>query len=583
MMKTMILANQLLDEIDSGILAFDETGALIFINQYAAQLLTLSTKKDLGKKYAELFQSEIPNTALFQILDRSFSLKKDSQQRLVSYQTFDGITLGLTISTKHTTLKTDSMHSKAKEGVLLLVEETGVSSSIAGDQELMQAKFEKLQQAYTSIEEQNRELKHHIKKIEWLRIFITISVFVVFIALIWYTRQSVILPERNMPVFVDDATDNKIVAVKADTIEKEIILSGRIEPHRKVTLAAQSNGKIIRKNFIEGQMVGQNHILYELDRQELVQQVRRARVTYMELVEKFNGLKDWENSLEVMQARRKLDLSKIALNDERKKLDETRKLFKKGIIPRIEYEQAQTRYKKQEYDYQNAEQSLEQIESRGNSEKVEVLRLQLSNAKEDLDELEQKYEGAVVRSPVRGVIMRPQTSDGATLGFKNEGDLVKAGDLMATIGATDAYILQAGTGELAAQKLRVGQKVSVSSYAFPGTTVDAKVDWVATEPVEAGDFRYFPVRLVIPGVPDSLRGEVRLGVLAEARIVIEKLKNVLCVPIDAVFRYQEENHVFVVDSTGQKQLRKVSIGYANFKQVVIDSGLVLNEKVLVVD
>ncbi|MGP8330341.1 MAG: efflux RND transporter periplasmic adaptor subunit, partial [Methanosarcinaceae archaeon] len=347
------------------------------------------------------------------------------------------------------------------------------------------------------------------------------------------------------------------------------------------TLAAQSKGKVIRKIFSEGDIVEKDQILYELDRKEISKKVRSARVSYMELLEKYDRLKNWETSLEVMQAKRKFDLSKIALSDEKKKLQETRKLLKKGIIPRIEYEQAQTAFKRLDYDFQNARQSLEQIQAKGNPDKLEVLRLQLFNAREELDELERNYEGAFVRAPVTGVVMRPVAGDGNIRMFKNEGDLVSAGDLMATIGATDSYIIASVVGEYAVNHLHVAQAVKISSFALPGITLPGEVQWVATQAKQNQGMHYFPVRLVIPTVPDSVRRALRLGALAEVEIVVREMPDVLTLPIEAVFRYQGGNQVYIIDSTGQQQLKTVTTGYSDNKKIIIKSGLVEGEEVFI--
>lgn len=577
-MKTKTeLYSQVLNELDNGIMIFEAGGRLFFCNSTAARLLTISPENAVGKAYGDIFLTDTPNTALHQIIQKTFKSRQGFTQHPVPYSTVDGKTLALNISTKYIDSSQDAENAG---GIVVYLKESGKAAFGSTEDELLGAKFEQLEQAYLLSEEQNQQLKRNLKRIEWLKIILTVTLFLLFGAAVIYTRQSVILPKTSIQEKVEKLGQHKIAKVIRDTLTQEIILSGTIDAHRKLTLTAQSNGKVIRKAFNEGDIVEKGHILYELDRKEISKQVRSARVQYIELLEKYNSLKNWDTSLEVMQARRKFELSKIALNDERKKLLETKKLYNKGIIPRIEYGQAQTAFKKLQYDYQNAKQSLEQIEEKGNPDKLEVLRLQLFNAREELDELERKHEAALVRAPVTGIVIRPTASNGAQLSFKNEGDMVRAGDLMATIGATDSYILSAVVGELTVNRLAVGQKAEIASHALPGIFLEGEVQWVATKASETNDLRAYPVRLVISTVADSVRKFLRLGILAEARIAAKEMPNVLTIPIESVFRYQGKNQVYVLDSTGQEQVKTIETGFSDNRRIVIESGLEAGDEVI---
>ena len=580
MIKSSILS-QLIDELERGVLIFKKNGTLYFCNRIAARLLNLSTERDPGKKYQELFLTEIPNTALNKIIEGAFASKKAVSLRSVPYRTMDGKTLGLNISTKFVRFSDINASGGPEDFLLIYVAESEPISAGTTEAELLNAKFKQLEQAYLYSEERNRDLQKHLKRIEWLKIGLMLILFTLFSALIYHTRQSVVLPKTSIPTLTEEFSGGQIVTVKADTMIKRVTLSGKIDPHLTITLTAQSKGKVIRRIFDEGDIVDKDHILYELDRRELAKQVRSARVNYMQLLEKYNTLQEWENGLEVKQAERKFELARIALADEKKKLEETKKLFNKGIIPRIEYEQAQTAYKRKEYDFQDAKQSLEQIRERGSVDKLEVLRLQLFNAREDLDELERQYEAALVRAPVSGVVMRPRNSEGNELAFKKEGDMVSAGDLMAMIGATDSYMIHSVVGELMVNQVQVGQQALIRMPVLPEARLTGKIQWVANQAIENNGLRYFPVRIVISDVPDSIRQQIRLGMLAEAGIEIEKLENVLTIPVEAVIRYQGENKVYVVDSLGQKQLKTITPGFCDTREIIIEAGLDSGAQVLI--
>lgn len=567
-MKTELYA-QALNDLNDGILIFEADGRLFFCNPAAASLLALSPEKVVGKAYTDIFLTEFPNTALHQIIERTIKTRHGLTQRPVPYRTPDGKTLALSVTTQ---FQGSAPKNETGGGIVVSVKASdAVTADVGGVAPIAPA------EAHLFVESPRPD---DLKRIEWLKIYLTIGLFLIFSAAVFFTRQSVILPKTSIQDKVEKQRQHKIVKVMRDTLTQQIELSGTIDAHRKLTLTAQSNGKVIRRAFSEGDLVEKDHILYELDRKEIGKQVRSARVEYIELLEKYNSLKNWESSLDVMQAQRKFELSKIALEDERKKLLETKKLFNKGIIPRIEYEQAQTSFKKLEYEFQNAKQSLEQISDRGNPDKLEVLRLQLVNAREELDELERKHEAALVRAPVTGIVIPPTTSDGSQVAFKKEGDLVQAGDLMATIGATDSYIISSYVGELSVNSLFVGQKTEITSHALPGVQLDGEVQWVATNASDANNLRAYAVRLVIPTVPDSIRKMLRLGILAQASIALNELPDVLTLPVESIFRIDGKNQVYVIDSTGHEQLKIVETGFSDHRRIVISNGLSEGEEVI---
>ena len=563
---------KIFDGLENGILVFDTKGVLTFGNAAAFSLLELRPDSCIGKTHEALFLGEIKNAALDRLISDSLSRKKNQQRQLVPYGTRQGKTVSLSVATRF--LSEDA-------GSIVYLRDTSMISPGAKDGKVLNTKYKQLMHAFHEASEKNRDLERRLKRLEWLKIIVSATLFIIFAAIIFRTGQSTMLPKTPPPDFTTNAAQAQIVAAKRDTMIQAILLSGKIEPYRKETLKAQSSGTIIRKNFHEGQLVENGHILYELDRKELSQQVRSARVTYMELLERFNTLKNWPTSLEVMQALRKFDLSKIALNDERKKLNETKKLFNKGIIARIEYEQAQTAYKRLDYDFQNAKQSLEQIEARGNPEKLEVLRLQLFNAREELDELERQHEAALVRAPVKGIVMRPIDKSGSKFSFKNEGDRVEPGDLMAMIGATESYILSAAVGELSVKDIFNGQQARITNHNLNKIRIDGRVKWVATEAVKDRNLRIFPVQIVIPSVPDSLRDALPIGSLAEAEIKIGEIPNVLTLPVEAVFKYQGSDHICILDSSGGQHLIPVETGYSDTERIIINSGLTAGTSVLI--
>ena len=81
-------------------------------------------------------------------------------------------------------------------------------------------------------------------------------------------------------------------------------------------------------------------------------------------------------------------------------------------------------------------------------------------------------------------------------------------------------------------------------------------------------------------MPQSERESLGDGFRMEARIVIWEKNNVLKVPTSALFRRDNEWHVFVIEE-GKAATRKLKIGQRNGLEAVVLEGLTVNEQIIV--
>jgi HlyD family secretion protein len=572
-----------LNHTDDGVLFLSRDGVVLSANSHCATRLSIPSDKLVGQAYSWLFFHETENQELSQIINDG--LKKDIEYQLqeIVYKSPQNTTCTFKVSTMvlgGCIPQTDEADSPA---LLVFFKAASGEDSISAISDGSSGSHQEMRQLtaeVASLKEQNQLLSAHRMKRDLFHSALAGVVFFIILVIIFSSQNSI----RIFPKTIDIRANNPVkqmAVARLDTLPRLLRVSGLLEPYYKVTLTAQTSGPIVKMNFNQGDFVEKGHILYQLDTKEIAKGVRTARVAYIELLENYNQLQDWQSSLEVMQAKRSLELAKIAESNEKKKLEETKKLFEKGIIPRVEFDQANTTYKKTGYDYENAKQQLETTTEKGGLEKIEVLKLKLSNAKEELDEIEARYEASVVRAPVAGMIMAPEASDGRHATIKKEGDLFKEGDLIVTIGATESFIINTQVGELSAKEIEVDQSVEISGLSFANILLKGKVDRIAATATFAEDGRYFPVRISIPEVPPEARKKVRFGMQAEAAIRLASLEAVVTIPIEAVSRMNGKDVVLISHETGNPETRLVQPGYSDGSKIVIEKGLHPGEIVLV--
>ena len=577
-MKKVNLLDNILDHTRDGVLVLDLNGTILSANEPARNLLDFHESDLINKTYTDVFSEKTRHGAFVHILDEALHKNLECHLKEINYYNSADELVTIIVSVSLLSDKDFIGRIAKKKSLVVFVKPSRKSTNIGITVSDVEA-YNQLQTELETVKEKNRELTKILSKFEFLKLAIAVFIFSIFLVLIFYSKNSIkILPTKGVADERQKVREEYVLA-RNDTMVIETDISGVIEPFSKVTIAAQTSGKVVKRNFQEGDYVPKGHILYQMDTKELAKNVRSARVKYMELLDEYTQLKDWENSLEVMQADRKYELSKISLNNERKKLEETKKLFEKGIIPRVEYDQALTSFKKTEYDYENEKQTLESKIDKGSPEKLEMLKLKLSNAKEELDEVEDRYEATLIRTDVAGIVMLPELENGKTGIFKDEGEMVNDGDLVATIGATEAYIINSVVGEMSVKKIKTGQKVLISGRGFQDVKLEGRVDWIASNATVDENYRYFPIRISIKGVPDSIRQEIRMGMYADAAILIDRLTDVVTVPVDALSQQDGQDVVFVKLDDDNFQVRPVKVGYSDLYKIVIKNGVEAGELV----
>ena len=582
-MKKTNFVDKLLKHSGDGIIVISQDGLIVSANAEALDVLGFSEEELIGKSYDWFFFKQTPNRQLGELINDGFHNSHEHLLVDARYISPDGVERKMKISTALLAGRESGRRTSETEVLMIFFQaEKRTASAAAGNDDSVRVQnIQSLEKELAAVKRQNEQFKFLLGRFDALKIAAAVVIFLVFVYALFLSRNNIqIFPNTNTTIS-EEGTQDRIFTAALDSINVDINLSGIIEPYNKVTIAAQTSGKVVRRTFAEGENVGKDAILYQMDTKDLSRNVRTARVNYIELLERYDELAGWDSSLAVMQAKRKFALSRIAMNDEKKKLQETKKLFEKGIIPKVEYDKGLTAYKSAEFEFENAQQSLNSELDKGNPDRLEVLQLKLSNAKEELDEVEARYEATLIRAPVSGIVMLPEDENGKIGRFKSEGDMVHDGDIVATIAATESYLINTAVGELNVKNIAVGQQVEITGPGFRNISLHGHVDWIATNASVKGANRFYPIRINIADVSDSLKSEIRLGMYAEASIHVKSYKGIVTAPIEAVKFIDGEERLYILSEEGQVEERPIQVAYSTQDKIVVIKGLAPGEHVLI--
>ena len=244
-----------------------------------------------------------------------------------------------------------------------------------------------------------------------------------------------------------------------------------------------------------------------------------------------------------------------------------------------EYENAIMSYQRQLKE-NIAEQAQDEARFSSAARKFNLERVKLT----DIDE---QLEFATIRAELPGMVVygaadqnqaryRGSSSQEAI----QEGATVRERQAILTIPDMREMAVKTNIHESAVQRVAVGQAVRVGIDAFPDERLTGVVTKVAVVADSANafmnpDLKVYPTTIKIEGTYDWLRP----GMSAEVEILVDKLEDVIYVPLQAV-TYWDDKRVVYVDNFGNPERREVEVGAFSDSFIELTSGLRAGEEVL---
>lgn len=172
-------------------------------------------------------------------------------------------------------------------------------------------------------------------------------------------------------------------------------------------------------------------------------------------------------------------------------------------------------------------------------------------SQEEIAEMEKSCQvvcsETTINAPIGGTVIHKQT---------NEGQYVKTGDKLFTIADLSVVWAMADVYEYEMAWVKQGQKVAITSAAYPGDTFTGTVSFI--DPFLNKKTRSVKVRIDVPN-PERM---LKPGMFVDVRLKIPHAgyKPVLAIPYTAVL------------DTGARKLAYVDLGEGTFKPVEIEVG-----------
>ncbi|MDL5053291.1 efflux RND transporter periplasmic adaptor subunit [Oscillatoria laete-virens NRMC-F 0139] len=193
-------------------------------------------------------------------------------------------------------------------------------------------------------------------------------------------------------------------------------------------------------------------------------------------------------------------------------------------------------------------------------------RTSVQNAQAAVDLAREQLRDAVIKAPFPGVMTERLVSVGQFVPRGQElAGLVQTDPLEANFNVPEKYI-----GQLA-----LGQKIRLTSVAYPGEEFEGTVSFISPRLDPASR------TILVKAIVDNSDGHLRPGMFGNLQLIFRAREGVLTIPESAISYRRDQASVFVRNEEGKAEVREVTVGLRVEGAAEILSGLSEGEQVVV--
>ena len=444
---------------------------------------------------------------------------------------------------------------------------------------------QELKDAYIEIEKSHEDLKALIKKMRLMRIGTVIFVVMLFLGagyMTWHKNFYLQTPPQEVfnPISLAKGTTDTWV-VKQEPISSSISLTGHIEPLEIINVICPFSGRIAGKHFFYGKEVHKGDLLMQLDTSALEVRLREAQSALIKSQQNYNKIRAWNTGNEVSRARRSYIKAKNALEALKRKREDTKRLFDRGIVSAQELESIISQFNNQKLDFETIKEELASVLEEGGKQEINIARMRLANARAIVEDIEAKIKKSKVRAPVTGVVIRPTANENVQTEDFQIGGAVVDNSVLLAIGNLEGLTVRAKADEVDIGKIRTDQKVVVTGDAFPNVSLEGRIGDIDSQG-RGNKVPTFDVTVTVNSITAEQKQKVRLGMTAILEVKVYENPSALLVPLTAVKLSDNKSFVSIRDRiSGQVKAVEVETGMTTLNSVEIVKGLHAGDTVIV--
>jgi RND family efflux transporter MFP subunit len=321
----------------------------------------------------------------------------------------------------------------------------------------------------------------------------------------------------------------------------------------------------------DGSEVKQDDALIQFDQSEVQKSISEAQAE-LEIARSELRKTSVKQESEIEELQANLEIARLNHRISQLKLDQA------TFEAEIDRKRIELDLEKSTIALEKAQQEIEN-KKRVHSQEISKLELKTQQAQTKLDEAMETLEKLTVSAPTPGIAIiqknwqtdaKYQIDDQTYPGWPMIG--------LPDLSSMKAQIL---INEVDISKIKVGQEAVVRMDAYPDNAFKGKVVEMAVlgrNKTRESKVKVFDITILL----DQHIEELMPGMTVSAEIVVERIPDVVFVPLEALFIKEGKSTVYV-EKGGAFEPREVTPGAENDNYVIIQSGLSEGERVALVD
>ncbi len=358
---------------------------------------------------------------------------------------------------------------------------------------------------------------------------------------------------------------SRLATVEQDTMVRSVVATGKVEPISKVEIKSKANGIIERLHADIGDVVKAGDVLVELDKENLLAQVREARA----------NVQAAEAAL--LAARAQLEKNKIEAEGPdvefaRRAARRAQDLADQKLVAASELDTAQSAY-----ELAVNRQKVARGQLAVSQAKVSEAGAQVAQARANLERADEQLRNATIRAPIAGMVLTRDIEIGSPV--SSILNLGANATLVMTLGDIQKVFVRGKVDEADIGQVAYQQAARISVETFKDRKFDGRVTLISPMGAEKDNVTTFEVKVSI----DNPGSELKANMTANAEIILEQRPNALIVP-EAAISYDAERKASVElfdpnEPTGRRRV-PVTVGIGNGTRAQLLDGVKKGDRVI---
>ncbi len=244
-----------------------------------------------------------------------------------------------------------------------------------------------------------------------------------------------------------------------------------------------------------------------------------------------------------------------------------------SVLVEVDSELKEAAFKTAAMTYEKAKKDLERFESLYNEKsisesQIEQARWNFQSAETQYIIARRQYNDTKITTPISGIVTARYVNIGSTVMGAPQATAI------ANIVDISKLKVKVSVGEKDVFRLKVGEKVDVTTDVYPTTVFTGKIRSISSKGDEA---HTYPVEVTIQNNPNQ---PLKAGMFGRLNFSLRNSNSALWIPREAIIGSLKNAKIFVVENNTAK-LRAVSVGDENGTNVEILKGLNEGETVVV--